>query len=102
MRSLIAITMFALGVYLSMRTIAAFHRIIDLWYTIKTAYLKATRGILGWGGTTVAIAALLTDRVSPAFYWGLAAYLGFYLVVACSYFVWHLVLRKGESKRAIG
>lgn len=62
-----------------MRLIAALYRIIDLWYTIGTAYPKVLRGILGWGGTTVAVAALVSGQHRPAFLWGLAAFVAFFL-----------------------
>jgi hypothetical protein len=89
-RSLIAIALFLLGTYVSIRTIAALYRVIDLWYTIRTEYAKVLRGLLVWCGGTVAIAALLPDRHRPPFLWGLAVYLGFYLG---GFFLWHLMVR---------
>ena len=91
MTLLISTTLFLLGVYLSMRVIAALYRILDLWYTIGTAYPKVVRGILGWAGATVAITVLVSDRHRPAFLWGLAAFVAFYLSL---YVLVRLFLRK--------
>ncbi len=88
---LISSTLFLLGVYLSMRVIAALYRILDLWYTIGTAYPKVVRGILGWVGTAVAIAALVSDRHRPAFLWGFAAFVAFFLSL---HVLLRLLLRK--------
>jgi len=96
-RSVIAIALFMLGVYFSIRVIAALHRIVDLWYTIRTAWWKVCRGILGWGGGTVAIAALLPDRYRTAFLWGLAAFLLIYLG---AFVLWHLIVPRMASRRA--
>ena len=79
MRALLAVALFLLGMHLSMRTIAALYRILDLWYRIGTAWPQVLRGLLGWGGGTVAIAALLPGGLRPFFLWGLAAFLGVFL-----------------------
>lgn len=79
MRPLVATAMFLLGIYLSLRLIAALYRILDLWYTIGTAWPRVVRGVLGWGGATVGIAVLAGDRLRPAFLLGLAAFAAFYL-----------------------
>lgn len=71
--------LFLLGMYLSIRLIAACYRVVDLWYTIRTAYPSVLRGIPGWAGGTLAVAALLGDRHRPALVWGLAAYVLFCL-----------------------
>lgn len=78
MTILIKIVVFILGIYLSMRTIAAFYGIIDFWYTIKTAYPKVIRGILVWGIITICLAMLL-DNYRHAFLWGLVTYVFIYL-----------------------
>ncbi len=95
MRSLIVIALFLLGTYLSIRAIAALYRVIDLWYTIRTAWAKVLRGILGWCGGAVAIALLLPDRYRPAFLWGLAGYLSFYLA---AFLLLHLVIPRIASR----
>lgn len=94
MRTLIEIALFALGVQLALRTVAALYRIVDLWYTIGTAYPQVLRGILGWGGATVVIALLLPDERRPACLVGVAAFVGFYLSL---YVVRHRFLRRREA-----
>lgn len=71
---------FVLGMYLSVRLVAALYRIIDLWYTIGTAYPKVIRGIIGWVGLSVAIAALLGEHYRQVFVWGFVAFLILYPV----------------------
>ena len=80
MTIVIKILVFILGMYLSLRLIAALYGVIDLWYTIKTAYAKVIRGILGWGGITIAVAILLGSQWRGAFLWGIIAFLLFYLI----------------------
>ena len=70
---------FALGVYLSIRMIAALYRILDLWYRIGTDYPRVIRGVAGWALTIAAIAGLLDGPVRVAFASGLVAFLLFYL-----------------------
>ena len=91
MTRLVDVALFLLGMYLSMRAIAASYRVLDLWYTIGTEYPTVFRGLLGWGGTTVAIATLLGRHHRGALLFGLLAYLLFYLSL---YGVRHLFLRK--------
>lgn len=79
MTTLVPIALFALGVHLALRTVAALYRMIDLWYTMRTAYPRVLRGILGWGGITLAIGAVLPRALRPAFLLGVLSFLGFYL-----------------------
>jgi len=99
LKLLISTALFSLGVYFSMRVIAALYRTLDLWYTIETAYAKVTRGILGWAGTTLAITMLVSNQYRPAFLWGFAAYLAFYLGL---YVLRDLFLRKGFQLSVLG
>jgi hypothetical protein len=80
MLTLITIVLFLLGMCISVQALAAFYRIIDLWYTIHTAYLKVIQGILGWVGISFIIAVLLGDHWRRAFLWGLVLYVPFYLL----------------------
>lgn len=73
------IAAFALGVYLSVRMIAALYRVIDLWYAIGTAYPAVIRGILGWGATILVIGWLLDPPYRTGMAWGLLGFLFFYL-----------------------
>jgi hypothetical protein len=91
MSALAEAALFLCGAYLGMRTIAAAFRVIDLWYTIRTAYPQVLRGILGWGGASVVLAALAGGQHRNAFLYGMLAFLLFYLSL---YLLRHLVLRK--------
>lgn len=99
MTVIIKIAVFVLGMYLSMRLIASLYGIIDLWYTIRTAYPKIIRGILGWGALTVAMDLLLESCYRPAFIWGLCAYVVFY-----AGFIWlnKLLVLRPSRMREIG
>jgi len=68
------IFIFILGMYLSIRVIAALYRILDLWYDIRNHYGKVIRGILGWGGITLAISLLLNGHWRSLFCQGLIIY----------------------------
>lgn len=76
---IIKIALFLLGIYLSGRIIAALYGIIDLWYTIKTAYPKVIRSIVGWSAIAGAVAWLIDTRYCPAFLYGLAAFAIWYV-----------------------
>jgi hypothetical protein len=73
------IAAFVLGVYLSIRMIAAFYAILDLWYRIDTDYPRVIRGVLGWAVAIAAIAWLIGPPGRVAFASGLVAFLLFYL-----------------------
>jgi hypothetical protein len=73
------IAAFALGVYLSIRMIAALYAILDLWYRIGTDYPRVIRGVVGWAVAIAAIAGLLDATGRVAFACGLVAFLFFYL-----------------------
>jgi hypothetical protein len=91
MNPIVDAALFVLGVWLSMRVIAALHRVADLWYTIATAYVRVAGALIGWGGLTVVIALLLSDRHRAVFLVGLASFVAFYLSV---YAVLSLLVRK--------
>ena len=73
MTMIIKIVVFILGMYLSMRMIAAFYGIIDHWYRIRASYPKVIRGILVWGIITMCLAMLLGDYLN-AFLWGMVVF----------------------------
>ena len=73
------IAAFVLGVYLSIRMIAASYQVLDLWYRIGTDYPRVIRGVVGWAVTIAGIAWLLDPPGRLAFGSGLAAFLLFYL-----------------------
>jgi len=84
---LVDAALFVLGGGLSMRVIAALHRVADLWYTIATGYARVAGALVGWGGLTVAIALILPDRHRAAFLAGLASFVVFYLSVFALFFI---------------
>ena len=109
---MIAATLFLLGLYLSIRSIVALYRILDLWYTIRTAWPIVLRGLLVWLGGTAAIALALPPRLRAPFLWGALGYLAFYVVVGGvgSYLAGPMIARRvrafdraisGETARSI-
>jgi hypothetical protein len=94
------IILFLLGMCLAVQILAAFYRIIDLWYTIRTAYPQVIRGIAIWGGVALLTAALIGDNLRNAFLWGLIFYIPFYLA---NFFLFRLIVQyrcriQGEKK----
>jgi len=83
--------LFACGVYVCLRLIAASYRVLDLWYTIRTAWPAAVRGVLAWGAAAAAPAVWLDGRRRAAFLLGMLAFLAFYLSL---YVLRHLVVRR--------
>jgi hypothetical protein len=83
--------LFALGVWVSMRLVAALYRIVDLWYTIGTRWLGVSVGIVAWGAVTVAVALLLGGHERATFLTGLVSFLVFYPTV---YLLRNLAVRK--------
>ena len=82
--------LFLLGVYLSIRSIAALYRVIDLWYSIRTMWPTVVRGVLVWAGGTAALAWQLPEAERRFLIWGLAAYVLFYL--GTFLIVWRLLI----------
>ena len=79
MTVILDIVIFLFGMCICVQLMAALYGIIDLWYTIRTAYPTVIRRILVWTLLCVAIAWLLGNELRPAFLWGLVGYVGFYL-----------------------
>lgn len=75
---------FAVGVYLSVRTIAALYRVIDLSYALRREWFCVARTILVWSAAT-AVAATVADR---AFYWGFCGYAAVFATLSLSTRVW--------------
>jgi len=86
----IKVVVFILGIYLSMRMIAAMYGIIDYWYTIKTAYPVVIKRIVGWSVITLFLIILL-GNYRQAFLWGMLSY-GFIFLI--SYFPAKLLLMR--------
>ena len=81
MASVASAGLFAMGVYLSIRVLAALYRIADLWYRIGTDWPRVARGIMGWGGTALAVALLADGGPRAAFLYGLAGYAALHVVL---------------------
>lgn len=94
------IIVFLLGMGVAVQVLAAFYRILDLRYTIRTEYPRVIRGILFWGGLSAFIAFLLGDNLRNAFLLGLIFYLPFYVT---NFFILQFIIRyrykKGEKTR---
>ena len=84
------IVAFGLGVYLSIRMIAALYAILDLWYRIGTDYPRVILGVLGWAAVIAAIAWRLDSGGRAALASGLLAFLFFYLSL---FLLRHLLVR---------
>jgi hypothetical protein len=80
MAIIIEMIIFFFGMCVSIQLIAAFYGILDLWYTIHTAYLKVIRRIVWWVGVSVVITILLGEHWRDAFLWGMALYVPFYVI----------------------
>jgi hypothetical protein len=79
MTGLLSAALVLLGAHLAIRLVAALYRIIDLWHGIGRYWPVVLRGVLGWSGGLVATAVLLPDRLRPAFLFGAAGFVLFYL-----------------------
>ncbi|MCI5222153.1 MAG: hypothetical protein D3924_05655 [Candidatus Electrothrix sp. AR4] len=74
------ITVFLAGMCVAVQVMAAFYRILDLWYTIRTEYLKIIRGIAFWSGVSMLLVILLGSDLRNAFLWGMTFYVPFYVI----------------------
>ncbi|HVT43676.1 MAG TPA: hypothetical protein VMT00_04730 [Thermoanaerobaculia bacterium] len=96
MNWLIAAALFVAGVYLAIRALAALHRIIDLWFTIDTAWPMVLRGLIIWCGGTAALALVLPEHHARALLYGIAAFVAFYLA---GFVLWRLLVPRLASRR---
>ena len=96
------IAAFVLGVYLSIRMIAALYQVLDLWYRIGTDYPRVIRGVVGWGGAIAASAWLLDAPFRLAFAAGLAAFLVFYLSLFQLRYLLIFALREPADDKSTG
>jgi len=83
-----AVVSFGLGIYFSVRTIAALYRVIDLWYALRRERLRVVTGILGWGGGAV-VALLVMHR--SAFLWGFTSDALLFVVSSLASRIWFSV-----------
>jgi hypothetical protein len=83
--------LFALGVWVSMRLVAALYRVIDLWYTIRTRWPGVVARIALWALVITAMALGLTGPRRTAF---LAGLIGFPVFYPSFYVLRNLSIRK--------
>lgn len=79
MTALLQFAAFALGIYLSIRIIAALHGPVDVWHVIGKAWPRTVADILVWGITIGVIVCLMDGTYRTALVWGLSIYCVFYL-----------------------
>ncbi len=77
---IIKIMLIMLGIYLATELMAAFYAILDLWYTIKSAYPKIILRILAWSGLTITIAILLGNQWRNVFLWSMLIFMILFLI----------------------
>lgn len=80
MTIIVQIALFLSGMYIAMRMIAALFRIVDLWYTVNTAYPRMIRGVLGWGAVMVIMIVILGGILRTSFLSGVAVFSFLYLM----------------------
>jgi hypothetical protein len=90
---------FTIGVYLCIRVLAALYRVIDLWFTIRTAYGRVIGGVLGWGGAAMALVWALHDPYRTAREWGFVGYFLFYLSLFVVRYPLFGLLRRAARQR---
>lgn len=74
------ILFFLIGVFFSINIIAACYSILDLWYTIRTAYKGVILRLAFWGIATGFLILILYKPNEKAFIWGILGYAGYYLL----------------------
>ena len=85
------IVIFLLGMCLCVQLMAAFFGIVDLRYTLRTAYPTVIRRILTWFLICTVVAWLLGEGLRPAFLWGFIGYIGLYIF---SFWGYQLLFRR--------
>ena len=98
MTACLKIIIFLVGMGISVQLVAAFYRILDLWYTIHTVYLRIVREILIWIGISAVIVIILGKQWRGAFLWGLGLYVPFYLL---NFFLIQMMIRHWSRPKEI-
>jgi hypothetical protein len=75
------VALFAGGMYLAIRLVAALYSPIDLWYAIRTAWPTVATRVLGWAGVTVIVLLLLEGPGQRWLVAGMLSYVTIYLAV---------------------
>ena len=79
MTILLKILSFLFGMCICVQLLAALYGIVDLRYTLRTAYPTVVRRILVWTLICMVSAWLLRDDLRSAFLWGVVGYVGVYI-----------------------
>jgi len=80
MNVLVAAVTFLAGMLLGTRLLAGLYSVIDLWYTIRTAWPTVLRRVLGWSSITTVVLFLLSSGWRWVFVAGMAAHVLGYVV----------------------
>ncbi len=78
---IIKILLFLLGMSLMVQVIAAIYGILDLWYTIRTAWTQVLKRIIIWAGLTFIVFLILKGDNRQAFLAGLVIYTCIYISI---------------------
>ena len=79
MTALLQFAAFALGIYLSIRMIAALHGPVDVWHMIGKAWPRVLAEVIVCATAIAVIAWLMSGTYRTALVWGLSSYCVFYL-----------------------
>jgi hypothetical protein len=79
MIALLQFAAFALGIYLSIRMIAALHGPVDVWHMIGKAWPRVLADVIVWATAITVIVCLMDGAYRTALVWGLSIYVLFYL-----------------------
>jgi len=91
------IILFFCGFFLGSQLIGALCGIIDLWYTIRTAYVRVVIQIVIWCFVIGGIGLVLGDSLRPAFFYGMAAFAAWHVVL-----FWLFVISAKMAARTTG
>ncbi len=79
MNVLVAAVVFLFGMFLGTRLLGGLYSVIDLWYTIRTAWPAVLRRVLGWTSLTAVVLFLLSGGWRWVFIAGMAAHVLVYV-----------------------
>ncbi len=79
MNVLVAAVVFLAGMFLGTRLLGGLYSVIDLWYTIRTAWPTVLTRVLGWTSLTAVVLVLLSSGWRWVFVAGMAAHVLVYV-----------------------
>ena len=77
---IVKILIFLFGMGVSVQVVGALYSVLDLSYTMDTAYPIMLRKMLTWLGISLIIVWLLGNHWRGAFVWGMIMYVPFYII----------------------